>query len=158
MLTHFTLNRMISDGNWIQALQNGIFALKRQHFQNQSVTVPPSERLPVFPSTNHDSQSSLMAFVLYKAGRNTRSPMSLSTICSQEGDGRKSAANWWCGSAGQRVGEHVRQPSVRSCVVPLLDLALDSLIIVRKWRVAFAGTQQYAAWWVVQADAGKHTL
>lgn len=120
--------------------------------------ISPSQCLPVkgclcFQSTNHDSQSSLMAFVLYKAGRNTRSPMSLSTICSQERDGRMSAANW-CGSAGQRAGEHVGHCSVRSCVVPPLDLTLDSLIIIRKRRVAFAGTQQYAAWWVVQADAG----
>lgn len=61
-----------------------IFTLKRQLSQNQSVTETLSEWLRLFPSANHDSPSSLEAFVLYKAGRNARSLMSLATARSEE--------------------------------------------------------------------------
>lgn len=72
----------------------------------------------------------------------------------QEEEGRMSAENWYW-SAEQRRVRRARPPTPCSCVVPLSDL---TLITIRKLRVAFAGTQQYVAWWVVQADAGKHTL
>ena len=57
--------------------------------------------------------------------------------------------------AGQRRVRRARPPPPRPCVVPLSDVTLVS---IRKWTAAFAGTQQYVAWWEVQTDAGKHTL
>lgn len=56
------------------------FALQGQHFENQSVTVQSSERLSVFLRAHHDSQSSLMAFVLYKADCDTQTDVTINYL------------------------------------------------------------------------------
>lgn len=91
-----------------------------------------------------DIQSSLWAFVLSKAVICA----TLGTIKRQEEEEKLQCVTNWSWSAGLPC----------SCVVLLSHLTLELIVTIGNQRVGFAGTQQYVVWWVVQTDAGKHSL